>query len=38
MIPVFIICGLICKEKYTDKLHGDKKEKMGFLKDIKEVS
>ena len=38
MIPVFIICGLICKEKYTDKLHGDKKESMGFLKAIKEVS
>ncbi len=38
MIP-FWICGLICKEKYTDTLHANKgsKEKLGFIASMREI-
>lgn len=38
LIP-FFICGIICKEKYTEQLHANKgnTEKLGFLGAIKEI-
>ena len=38
MIP-FFICGIICKEKYTEQLHANKgnTEKLGFIGSIKEI-
>lgn len=40
MVPVFWICGLGCKETYTEQLHkaGETSEKLGFLASIKEVA
>jgi Na+/melibiose symporter-like transporter len=40
MIVPFWVCGLLCKEKYTDVLHGNKgnAEKLGFFKAMKEIS
>ena len=39
MIIPFVLCGLICKEKYTEHLHANKgnTEKLGFLGAIKEI-
>ncbi len=39
LIP-FFICGIICKEKYTEQLHANKgnTEKLGFLGAIKEIA
>ncbi len=38
MIPLFWLCALGCKEKYTEHLHGDvKKEKAGFFKGLKSL-
>lgn len=38
LIP-FFICGIICKEKYTEQLHANKgnTEKLGFIGSIKEI-
>ena len=39
MIPIFILCGLGCKETYAGQLHsGGAKEKMGFLTSLKEIA
>lgn len=37
IIPVFWLCALGCKETYTEKLHTESKEKMGFFKSLKEL-
>lgn len=39
MIIPFIICGLICKEKYTEQLHANKGkvEKLGFVGALREI-
>jgi sugar (glycoside-pentoside-hexuronide) transporter len=40
IIPVFWICGTICKEKYTDQLHAPQEsgEKLGFIGSIREIA
>lgn len=37
MLIPFFICATICKEKYTDELHGENDEKLGFLDAVKEI-
>lgn len=38
MIPIFWLCALGCKEKYTEKLHAaPQTEKLGFVGSLKEV-
>lgn len=37
IIPVFLLCAIGCKETYTEQLHTETKEKMGFFKSIKEL-
>ena len=38
MIPVFWLCALGCKEKYTNQLHAEgPKEKTGFVQNIKDL-
>lgn len=38
MVPIFWLCALGCKEKYTEQLHSNvEAEKMGFFKGLKEV-
>lgn len=38
MIPAFWICGLLCKETYTEQLHVQANaEKMGLIKSFKEI-
>ena len=39
LVP-FLICGIICKEKYTEKLHANKgnTEKLGFFSALREIA
>ena len=35
MMPVFWLCAAICKETYTEELHKDHNENMGFVENMK---
>lgn len=38
MVPIFWLCALGCKEKYTEQLHSNEPaEKMGLLKSLREI-
>ena len=37
MLVPFFLCATICKEKYTDELHGADDEKLGFIDAVKEI-